>query len=264
VKVCGLTREEDVAVAAEAGADMAGFVLVPESPRAAAEVLPVPDGMLSVAVWVGEAGNSDAVLDQVHTIEEGKVRGREAAVLRDGREVARLLDQPWEGEDPGHWRKAAAANGRIVLAGRDVTDRIRREDMSAAASRVAVHPAVRTALIGRQRAFRQPPGLVADGRDMGTVVFPDATLKVFLTASQHERAERRYKQLIEKGMSDTLESLLRDIRERDARDAGRATAPLAAAPDAVILDTTGMTIAAAIQFVLDRYGAVWPGTTSKH
>jgi cytidylate kinase len=87
---------------------------------------------------------------------------------------------------------------------------------------------------------------------------------VYLTASQQERAERRYKQLIEKGMSDTLESLLRDIRERDARDAGRATAPLAAAPDAVILDTTGMTIAAAIQFVLDRYGAVWPGTTSKH
>jgi cytidylate kinase len=156
-------------------------------------------------------------------------------------------------------------NGRIVLKGQDVTDRIRREDISVAASRVAVHPAVRTALIGRQRAFRQPPGLVADGRDMGTVVFPDATLKVFLTASQQERAERRYKQLIEKGMSDTLESLLRDIRERDARDAGRATAPLAAAADAVILDTTGMTITAAIQFVLDRYGAIWvhakrPGT----
>jgi len=156
----------------------------------------------------------------------------------------------------------AFANGRIVLAGRDVTDRIRREDMSAAASRVAVHPAVRAALISRQRAFRQPPGLVADGRDMGTVVFPDATLKVYLTASQQERAERRYKQLIEKGMSDTLESLLCDIRERDARDAGRATAPLAAAPDAVILDTTGMTIGAAIQFVLDRYGAVWPGAAS--
>jgi len=95
-------------------------------------------------------------------------------------------------------------------------------------------------------------------------VFRPYGIKVYLTASQQERAERRYKQLIEKGMSDTLESLLRDIRERDARDAGRATAPLAAAPDAVILDTTGMTIAAAIQFVLDRYGAVWPGTTSKH
>jgi cytidylate kinase len=153
----------------------------------------------------------------------------------------------------------AFRSGRIVLQGRDVTDRIRAEDMGAAASRVAVHPSVRTALIGRQRAFRRPPGLVADGRDMGTVVFPDATLKVFLTASQEERAGRRYKQLIEKGIPVTIESLLRDIRERDARDAGRVTAPLAAAADAVILDTTGMTIAAAIQFVLDRYAAVRPG-----
>jgi indole-3-glycerol phosphate synthase len=118
VKVCGLTREEDVAVAAEAGADLAGFVLVPESPRAAASVLPVPDGMLSVAVWVGEAGESDADLDQVHTVEEGKVRGREAALLRQGQQVARVLDLPWEGTDPGHWREAARAEGRVVLAGR--------------------------------------------------------------------------------------------------------------------------------------------------
>ena len=118
---------------------------------------------------------------------------------------------------------------------------------------------MRTALLGRQRAFRRPPGLVADGRDMGTVVFPDAKLKVFLTASQEERAERRYKQLIEKGISSTIESLLRDIRERDARDAERAVAPLAPAADAVILDTTGMTIAAAIRFVLDRYRALGPG-----
>jgi cytidylate kinase len=128
--------------------------------------------------------------------------------------------------------------------------------MSAAASRVAVHPDVRTALLGRQRAFRRPPGLVADGRDMGTVVFADAGLKVFLTASQEERAGRRYKQLIEKGISSTIESLLLDIRERDARDACRAVAPLAPAADAVILDTTGMTIEAAIQFVLDRFRAM--------
>ena len=152
------------------------------------------------------------------------------------------------------------AEGRIELEGRDVTDRIRREDMSAAASRVAVHRAVRTALLERQRAFRRAPGLVADGRDMGTVVFPDATLKVFLTASQEERAGRRYKQLIEKGISSTLESLLRDIRDRDARDAERAVAPLAPASDAVILDTTGMPIAAAVRFVLDRYRALGPGT----
>jgi cytidylate kinase len=151
------------------------------------------------------------------------------------------------------------ADGQILLDGRDVTDRLRREDISAAASQVAVHAAVRTALLGRQRAFRRPPGLVADGRDMGTVIFPDAKLKVFLTASQEERAERRYKQLIEKGISSTIESLLRDIRERDARDAKRVVSPLVPAADAVILDTTGMTIAAAIRFVLDRYRALGPG-----
>ena len=125
VKVCGLTREQDVAVAAEAGADLAGFVLVPESPRAATAVLPVPEGMLSVAVWVGEAGASDADFDQVHTVEEGTVRGREASLRREGREVARVLDLPWEGTDPGHWRTAAEAEGRIVLAGRLGPDNVR-------------------------------------------------------------------------------------------------------------------------------------------
>ncbi len=117
VKVCGLTREEDVAAAAEAGADLAGFVLVPESPRAAAAVLDVPDGMLSVAVWVGEAGESAADLDQVHTVEEGKVRGREASLRREGVEVARVLDLPWEGTDANHWQTAAEVEGRVVLAG---------------------------------------------------------------------------------------------------------------------------------------------------
>jgi indole-3-glycerol phosphate synthase/phosphoribosylanthranilate isomerase len=125
VKVCGLTREEDVAAAAEAGADLAGFILVPESPRAATAVLPVPDGMLAVAVWVGEAGETDADLDQVHTVEIGKVRGREAALLRDGTEVARVLDLPWEGTDPEHWHTAATAEGRIVLAGRLRPDNVR-------------------------------------------------------------------------------------------------------------------------------------------
>lgn len=125
VKVCGLTREEDVAAAAEAGADLLGFVLVPESPRGTAAVLPVPDNTLSVAVWVGEAGDSPADLDQVHTVEEGKVRGREAALLRDGAEVARLLDLPWEGSDPGHWQRAATVPGRVVLAGRLGPDNVR-------------------------------------------------------------------------------------------------------------------------------------------
>jgi indole-3-glycerol phosphate synthase/phosphoribosylanthranilate isomerase len=125
VKVCGLTREEDVAVAAEAGADLLGFVLAPESPRAAREVLPVPEGTLSVAVWVGEAGESPADLDQLHPREEGKVRGRDAALLREGEVVARHLDLPWEEEDAKHWERAAAAEGRIVLAGRLGPDNVR-------------------------------------------------------------------------------------------------------------------------------------------
>jgi indole-3-glycerol phosphate synthase/phosphoribosylanthranilate isomerase len=125
VKVCGLTREEDIAAAAEAGADLAGFILVPASPRAATAVLPVPETMISVAVWVGEAGDAGADLDQVHTVEEGKVRGRYAALLREGEEVARVLDLPWEGTDPGHWRAAAQAEGRIVLAGKLGPDNVR-------------------------------------------------------------------------------------------------------------------------------------------
>jgi cytidylate kinase len=149
----------------------------------------------------------------------------------------------------------------VRLGGRDVTEAIRREDVGAAASRVAVHPRVRTALLERQRAFRVPPGLVADGRDMGTVVFPDAPVKVYLTASPEARAGRRHKQLIEKGFSVNIESLLRDIRERDARDAGRAAAPLEPAADAALLDTTDMTIDAAIGFVLARYRA-WRGGRS--
>ena len=145
--------------------------------------------------------------------------------------------------------------GQIEVDARDVTEAVRSEEVSAAASRVAVHSGVRQALLARQRAFRRLPGLVADGRDMGTVVFPDALLKVFVTASPEERAGRRHKQLIEKGISSTIDGLLRDIRERDARDAGRAAAPLRPADDAVILDTTDMTIAAAIEFVLEQYRA---------
>jgi indole-3-glycerol phosphate synthase len=130
VKVCGLTRDEDVAVAAAAGADLAGFVLAPESPRAATEVLPVPDELLAVAVWVGEAGPSEAALDQVHERVEGTIRGRNAVLLRDGELVARVLDLPWEQDDPGHWDRAAATTGRVVLAGKlgadNVADAIRR------------------------------------------------------------------------------------------------------------------------------------------
>ena len=150
----------------------------------------------------------------------------------------------------------AFQDGAIRLEGQDVTDAIRTEAVSAAASEIAIHPGVRAALFERQRGFRRPPGLVADGRDMGTVVFPEASVKVFVTASAEERARRRYKQLIAKGISVTMESLLRDIRERDARDAGRAAAPLKPAADAVILDTTDLTIDAVVDRVLDLYRAV--------
>lgn len=144
-------------------------------------------------------------------------------------------------------------DGRATLLGRDVADALRTEAVSAVASRIAVHPAIRGALLARQRAFRRPPGLVAEGRDMGSVVFRDARLKVFLTASAEARANRRHKQLIEKGMSVNIDGLLRDIRERDARDSTRAAAPLVAAPDAVTLDTTDLSIAEVTAAVLALY-----------
>ena len=129
-------------------------------------------------------------------------------------------------------------NGRIFLSQQDVTDALRDEAVAARASDVARRPGVRTALLHRQRAFRRAPGLVAEGRDMGTVVFPDAELKVFLTATPAVRAQRRYKQLIDKGIDANLHALSRDLEQRDARDAARAVAPLAPAPDALQLDTS--------------------------
>ncbi|RPH42926.1 MAG: (d)CMP kinase [Burkholderiales bacterium] len=147
------------------------------------------------------------------------------------------------------------ADGRIALGGEDVTEAIRDEAVGNGASRLAVHPGVRTALLGLQRGFRRPPGLVADGRDMGTVVFPDAALKVFLTASAESRAERRHKQLIEKGISANLPGLLQDLRERDARDASRSVAPLAPAEGAYVLDSTSLTVDETVSKVLDRWAA---------
>lgn len=147
------------------------------------------------------------------------------------------------------------SGGRILLAGDEVTDAIRAEAVGEAASRIAVLGALRAALLDRQRDFRQAPGLVADGRDMASVVFPDASLKVFLTASAEARAERRYKQLIEKGFSANLDGLLRDLRARDARDAGRTHAPLVAAEGSVVLDSTPLTVLQTVQAVLDRWSA---------
>ncbi len=148
---------------------------------------------------------------------------------------------------------ATFRDGAIWLADEDVTAAIRAEAVGEGASNVAVLPAVRSALLERQRAYRQAPGLVADGRDMGTVVFTDAAAKVFLTASAEARAERRYKQLIEKGNSANLPDLVADMQARDARDMARAVAPLKPASGALLLDTTHMGIESAVQAVLAHY-----------
>jgi len=142
---------------------------------------------------------------------------------------------------------------RIRVDDEDVTDAIRGEAAGAAASRVATLPGVRAALMALQHGFRQPPGLVADGRDMGSVVFPDAALKIYLTASAEERAQRRHKQLIEKGVSASMAALLQDIRERDFRDSSRAVAPLKKCADAVEIDTTGIPVNAVVAQVLCLY-----------
>jgi len=142
---------------------------------------------------------------------------------------------------------------QVELDGRDVTEAIRTEAVSMAASRIATLPGVRSALLERQRAFRQAPGLVADGRDMGSVVFPDARLKIYLTASPEARAERRYKQLMGKGLGATMAALLKDIRARDEQDSARAAAPLKKSVDAILIDSTDISAADATAQVLALY-----------
>ncbi len=161
--------------------------------------------------------------------------GRHAALARD-------LDIRFEVDEAGA--------ERVLLDGQDVTRAIRSEQAGNAASRVAAWPAVRSALFERQRGFMQAPGLVADGRDMGSVVFPDAQLKIFLTASAEERARRRHKQLKEKGLSVNLAALSAEIAERDRRDATREVAPLVACEDAVVIDSTELDIDAVVDKVL--------------
>jgi len=144
-------------------------------------------------------------------------------------------------------------DGRVELDGRDVTKSIRTEEVSRAASRVAVHAPVRAALTDLQLGFRRPPGLVADGRDMGTVVFPSARLKIFLTASLEARADRRYKQLIEKGLAANMRDLLADLRARDERDSNRAASPLRPAEDAYRLDSSTLSVDEVVAQILAWY-----------
>lgn len=146
--------------------------------------------------------------------------------------------------------------GEIWLDGERADDAIRTEECGNGASRVAAYPRVRAALLELQRAFRKAPGLVADGRDMGSVVFPDAALKIFLTASAEVRADRRYKQLIEKGMSANIQQILHDIKQRDERDSARSVAPLQKCADASLLDTSALAIAEAVGEVLARFQQV--------
>lgn len=157
--------------------------------------------------------------------------------------LARTLAARFEGET-------------VLLDGEDVTEAIRAEAVGVSASQVAVLAAVRAGLLERQRGFRQPPGLVADGRDMGSVVFPNAPLKVFLTASAEARAERRLKQLKDKGISANFDSLLQDLRARDQRDSSRAHAPLVAAQGSFLIDSSGLDVDQTVSAVLDRWAQV--------
>lgn len=144
-------------------------------------------------------------------------------------------------------------NGQVYLNGNDISEEIRTEAMGKGASQVAVHAPLRTALVDLQHSFRQAPGLVADGRDMGTVIFPDAQLKIFLTALTETRAKRRYQQLLGKNQPANYENILLDLQERDARDKGRSSAPLVMAEDAILLETDHLSISAAVDFVLQKY-----------
>jgi len=203
----------------------------------------------------GKGTIARAVADQLgwHMLDSGAIyravgyaAGLKDLDLSDAEAVARCAAETRiEFRDPGD-----GGETRVIINGQDATDAIRTETAGAAASAIAALPPVRKALVDKQLAFRQPPGLVADGRDMGTVIFPDAPFKVFLTASAAERAERRYKQLKAKGLAVTLTSLLHEIELRDARDASRTVAPLRPAVDAVVIDTTGQPIPAVVAEVL--------------
>lgn len=183
-----------------------------------------------------------------HYLESGALYRVLALIsLREGTlDEARLAEQAARMDVAFH-------DGEVLLEDEDVSDKIRSEPCGVRASEVARLPAVRQALLRRQRAFRRPPGLVADGRDMATVVFPDAPLKIFLTASPEVRAERRYKQLKEKGIDANLRALSRDLQERDERDTRRAVAPLVPAPDSQVLDSSALSIEQVAERILQLY-----------
>jgi cytidylate kinase len=167
----------------------------------------------------------------------GLAAHRAGVPLEDASRLARVAQ-----EMQVEFRADPVSTTQVFLDGTDAGDALRTEEAGDRASRVAAVPEVRQALLAKQRAFRRPPGLVADGRDMGTTVFPDALLKVFITARPEKRAERRYKQLKEKGFDVNLARLLEEIRERDARDAARPVSPLRPAADAQVLDTSDLSI----------------------
>jgi cytidylate kinase len=188
-----------------------------------------------------------ALLDSGALYRLVALAGRQAGVsLDDGPGLARLA-----AEFDIRFGAGVAGEEIVWLDGRDVTREIRTETAGNDASKVAALPVVRAALLARQRRFAAPPGLVADGRDMGTVVFPEAQVKIFLTASADERAARRHKQLKEKGVAATLAALSREIAERDQRDITRSTSPLVASDDAVLLDTSGIPVDAVVRRVLE-------------
>lgn len=216
---------------------------------------PVPVLTVDGPSGAGKGTVSRAVAAELgwHLLDSGAIyRALAHVALRDGvdaADAAALVDcaarmhLAFVDDDP-------LTDIRVLVDAEDVTDRIRTEQCGALASRIATLPTVRAALLAKQRAFRRAPGLVADGRDMGTVVFADAPFKVFLVASAEERAARRYKQLKEKNAGVTLAPLLSEIRARDARDAARAVAPLKPAADALLIDTTDMPVAEVVARVL--------------
>ncbi|MBS0569264.1 MAG: (d)CMP kinase [Proteobacteria bacterium] len=220
----------------------------------------MPDKNVPVLTIDGPSGSgkgtiSRRVADALgwHLLDSGAIyravgfaAGMEGVDLSDAEAVTRCAISARIGfRDPKDGRET-----RVIVNGLDATDEIRTETCGAAASAIAAIPGVRAALFDKQRAFRKAPGLVADGRDMGTVIFPDAHYKVFLTASAEERAKRRHKQLKEKGLGVTLAALLREIQARDARDADRVVAPLRPAADAVLIESTGMSIQQVVAAVL--------------